>query len=38
MKTSRCCNCMNELSGTVKICPKCGFDNSRYVQPNEALP
>ena len=38
MTVKHCCNCMNELSGEVKICPKCGFDNSRYVQPDEALP
>ena len=26
------------MSGEVKICPKCGFDNSSYVRPDEALP
>ena len=38
MTVKHCCNCMNELRGEAKICPKCGFDNSRYVQPDEALP
>ena len=38
MDTRRCYNCMSELSETVKICPECGFDNSTYVQPDEALP
>ena len=38
MPTRRCYNCMNELVGEAKICPACGFDNSLYVQPDEALP
>ena len=38
MSTRRCCNCMNELVGEGKICPACEFDNSSYVQPDEALP
>ena len=37
MPTRRCYNCMNELVGEAKICPACGFDNSLYVQPDEAL-
>ena len=38
MTVKHCCNCMNELRGEAKICPKCGFDNSSYVRPDEALP
>ena len=38
MPTRRCYNCMNELVGEAKICPACEFDNSTYVQPDEALP
>ena len=38
MSGRRCFNCMDELRGSVKICPKCGFDNSRPNQPAHALP
>ena len=38
MPLKRCFNCMNELSESVKTCPKCGFDNSRPNQPAQALP
>ena len=38
MPSRHCYNCMNELIGSVKICPKCGFDNSRSNQPAQALP
>ena len=38
MPAKHCYNCMTELSGTAKVCPKCGFDNSHPGQPPQALP
>ena len=38
MPDGRCYKCMHELSGTAKICPKCGFDNENPDQPSQALP
>ena len=38
MPSRHCHNCMNELTGSTLICPKCGFDNSRPNQPAQALP
>ena len=36
MPTRRCFKCMNELSGTTPICPKCGFDNTHPAQSSPA--
>ena len=38
MTVKHCYNCMNELSETAQICPKCGFNNSLPNQPSQALP